>query len=135
MYFRIRWVKLSTTCSVTEPLFPGYSYCSRAHLCSISSQDFSKGKPKPWLSSTLFVFTYHCHSWTGNWLGAKLGRETGWSSTQVTEKSSLCTLKGARGFPVDSDCKESACNVGDPGLIPGLGKSTGEGSGFPLQYS
>ena len=31
--------------------------------------------------------------------------------------------------------KESACNAGDPGLIPGLGKSFGEGKGNPLQYS
>ena len=39
------------------------------------------------------------------------------------------------GFPGDSDGKESACNVGDPGSIPGLGKSPGEGNGNPLQYS
>ena len=31
--------------------------------------------------------------------------------------------------------KESACNVGDLGLIPGLGQSPGEGKGYPLQYS
>ena len=31
--------------------------------------------------------------------------------------------------------KESACNAGDPGLIPGLGKSIGEGIGYHLQYS
>ena len=31
--------------------------------------------------------------------------------------------------------KESACNAGDPGLIPGLGRSPGEGIGYPLQYS
>ena len=31
--------------------------------------------------------------------------------------------------------KESACNAGDPGLIPGLGRSSGEGIGYPLQYS
>ena len=31
--------------------------------------------------------------------------------------------------------KESACNAGDPGLIPGLGRSTGEVIGYPLQYS
>ena len=30
--------------------------------------------------------------------------------------------------------KESACNAGDPGLIPGLGRSLGEGNGNPLQY-
>ena len=34
-----------------------------------------------------------------------------------------------------SDGKESACNVGDPGSTPGLGRSPGEGNGNPLQYS
>ena len=38
------------------------------------------------------------------------------------------------GFP-DSSGKESTCNAGDPGLIPGLGRSPGEGIGYPLQYS
>ena len=38
-------------------------------------------------------------------------------------------------FPGGSDWKESACTVGDPGLIPGLGRSPGEGNGNPLQYS
>ena len=31
--------------------------------------------------------------------------------------------------------KESACNAGDPGLISGMGRSSGEGTGYPLQYS
>ena len=39
------------------------------------------------------------------------------------------------GFPGGSDGKASACNVGDPGPIPGLGRSAGEGNGNPLQYS
>ena len=39
------------------------------------------------------------------------------------------------GFPVGSDGKESACNTGDPGLIPGSGRFSGEGTGSPLQYS
>ena len=39
------------------------------------------------------------------------------------------------GFLGGSDGKESACNVGDLGLIPGLGRSPGEGNGYPLQYS
>ena len=38
-------------------------------------------------------------------------------------------------FPGGSDGKESACNAGDPGLIPGLGRSLREGNGNPLQYS
>ena len=39
------------------------------------------------------------------------------------------------GFPGRSAGKESACNAADPGSIPGLGRSTGEGIGYPLQYS
>ena len=39
------------------------------------------------------------------------------------------------GFPGGSDNKESGCSAGDPGLIPGSGKSPGEGNGYPLQYS
>ena len=39
------------------------------------------------------------------------------------------------GFPGGSDHKASACNVGDPGSIPGSGRSPGEVNGNPLQYS
>ena len=39
------------------------------------------------------------------------------------------------GFPCGSAGKESTCNVGDLGLIPGLGRSPGEGKGYPFQYS
>ena len=38
-------------------------------------------------------------------------------------------------FPDSSVGKKSACNAKDPGSIPGLGKSPGEGIGYPLQYS
>ena len=41
----------------------------------------------------------------------------------------LCMVK------IQSDGKESASNEGDPGSIPGLGRSPGEGKGYPLQYS
>ena len=39
------------------------------------------------------------------------------------------------GFPCGSADKESACNEGDLGSNPGLGRSPGEGEGYPLQYS
>ena len=39
------------------------------------------------------------------------------------------------GFPCGSAVKESICSAGDLGLIPGLGRSSGEGKGYPLQYS
>jgi len=39
------------------------------------------------------------------------------------------------GFPGVSDGKESTCNAGDLGSLPELGRSPGEGNGYPLQYS
>ena len=47
---------------------------------------------------------------------------------QVQAPHALC-------FPGGSDGKASAYNVGDPDLVPGLGRSPGEGNGNPLQYS
>ena len=44
-------------------------------------------------------------------------------------------IREAMGFPHSSLGKESACYAGDPGLIPGLGRSPGAGVGYPLQYS
>ena len=44
-------------------------------------------------------------------------------------------LSRETGFPCGSAGKESACNAGDLGSIPGLGRSPGEGNGYPLQYS
>ena len=44
-------------------------------------------------------------------------------------------LQSTLDFPHSSVAKESACNAGNPGLIPGLRGSAGEGIGYPLQYS
>ena len=49
-------------------------------------------------------------------------------------RSSMIKLRYL-GFPSGSDGKESACNSGDPGSIPGSGRSPREGKGTPLQYS
>ena len=43
-------------------------------------------------------------------------------------------MHSAEGFPGGSAGKESACSAGDLGSIPGLGRSPGEGKGYPLQY-
>ena len=50
-------------------------------------------------------------------------------------KKNLRASNGGFRFPCGSDGKESACNAGDPGLIPGSGRSSGEINGNPLQYS
>ena len=47
----------------------------------------------------------------------------------------ILKLFSIMGFPHSSVGKESAHNAGDPGSIPGLGRSPGEGNGKPLQYS
>ena len=47
----------------------------------------------------------------------------------------IALLPCKAGFPAGSDGKESACNAGDLGSIPGCGGSPGEGNGYPLQYS
>ena len=61
-------------------------------------------------------------------------------SHEQQDKSILCSFGGhcgvltpPMGFPGGSDSKESACNAEDPGSIPGLGRSPGEGNGYPLQ--
>ena len=67
-------------------------------------------------------------------------------STDVENKFTVTSGVGGRenlrwrlvcthlGLPCSSNTKESACNAEDPGLIPGLGKSSEEGNGNPLQY-
>ena len=44
-------------------------------------------------------------------------------------------VQSLKGFPCSSAGKKSACNVGVLGSIPGLGRSPGEGKGYPFQYS
>ena len=57
--------------------------------------------------------------------------------TQVKQNTTLENIEitHRKGFPGGSAGKESACNVGDLGSIPGLGRSPGEGKGYLLQYS
>ena len=47
----------------------------------------------------------------------------------------LIKMVNVKCFPGGSEVKASACNAGDPGSIPGLGRSPGEGNDNPLQYS
>ena len=60
----------------------------------------------------------------------------GWKENERTShrlEENIC--KTHKGFPGGSDGKESTCNVGDLGSISELGRSPGEGKGYPLQYS
>ena len=64
----------------------------------------------------------HTHAHTCMWVNGIL------LSHQKERDSAIC-------FPAGLDGKESACNAGDLGSIPGLGRSPGEGNGNPLQHS
>ena len=75
-------------------------------------------------------------------LTAPLFMPNTWKSSLTSPSSQLlniCSVTRSyeiyRGFPDSSVGKDSACNAGDPGSIPGLGRSPGEGIGYPLQYS
>ena len=57
-----------------------------------------------------------------------------WAGKIPWRRDRLC-IPVFLGFPVGSAGKESACNEGDLGSMPGLGRSPGEGKGYPLQYS
>ena len=57
------------------------------------------------------------------------------SNTVLGLKNKTEITKGILGCPGGSDGKESACNAGDLGLIPGSGRSPGEENGYALQYS
>ena len=53
----------------------------------------------------------------------------------LLERKAMTNLNSVLGFPRGSAGKESTCNAGDLGSIAGLGRSPGEGKGYPLQYS
>ena len=60
------------------------------------------------------------------------------SATHCTEHmigAQYMFVECIKGFPGGAEVKVSACNVGDLGSIPGLGRSPGEGNGNPFQYS
>ena len=65
----------------------------------------------------------HRRPWFYSWVG-----KIPWRRDRLPTPVSL-------GFPGGSAGKESTCNAGDLGLVPGLGRSPGEGKGYPLQYS
>ena len=58
-----------------------------------------------------------------------------WRSFRNIQQYGVVVIAVTVGFPGGSAGKESACSAGDLGSIPGLKRSTGEGKGYPLQYS
>ena len=68
---------------------------------------------------------------SGDLNGNEVQKEGRYIHIYICTHTYICIL----GFPGISVGKESACNAGDSSSIPGLGRSAGEGKGYPLQYS
>ena len=88
---------------------------SKSILCKDGFLPNSRGQLPPVTQATLFLSPLSYLHAPDNWI----------------EKNISVHL----GFPCGSAGKESACNAGDLGLIPGLGRPPGEENGYPLQYS
>ena len=95
-------------------------------LCLAAAQNSSPSLFCPLTSLLRDLF----HSCPGHWSLTPCLASL-WGSTPAFRGCS-CAFGG---FPGGSAGKESTCNAGDLGSIPGLGRSAGEGNGYPLQYS
>ena len=107
------------------------SSCSKTHLPATTSPHLSLG---PNLSVPEDEDSRRAHL-------SNLSRIQAWISGMVVEGvASWCHFQlwfniHDGSFPGGSDSKQPVCNAGDPGLIPGWGRSPGEGNGDPLQCS
>ena len=84
---------------------------------------------------SLFSFLSSCKARFETKLWLKPWKGSGWLGLGNEHIFKPICVSRELDFPCGSAGKESACNVGDLGLIPGLGRSSGEGKGYPLQYS
>ena len=81
---------------------------------------------------------YKFDPWFGNLIAQSVGKETAWFDSWVGKihwRRDRLSTPVFLHFPCGSAGKESARNEGDLGSTPGLGRSPGEGKGYPLQYS
>ena len=102
-----------------------WKYVSEGQFCQFSQ------------SIEYFILNFILNSFQGVLYASSPAEANDWIHEVLGcgQHSLCCHPLPLMGFPGGSDDKESACNAGDMGLIPGLGRSPGEGNGYPLQYS
>ena len=106
--------RAATECS------PGHARTHRDTVAALAAVTVHLGEQK-----------LHTHADAFGWPKRSSGFFTGNGTGNIEPTFGQLSL----GFPGGSAGKESACNAGDLGLFPGLGRSPGEGKGYPLQYS
>ena len=107
--------------------------CSQRCCCSVAALVSMVVTSGPSVQIRGLTFGDTCGSGEGAGSPEKLPGEG--SKDTLMGLDSTISRCGLPWFPAGSAGKESACNAADPGSIPGLGRSPGEGLGCPLQYS
>ena len=132
----------------TEVLFKRLLFFWNLHT-RLSTEITHQGRPRPSFTLALnYFYAQGFRSWEGVRfiINYNLEDETSrlrrlccaWATSLCGRGWTLCWINIhliAQGFPCASDSKESACNMGEMGSTPGLGRSPAEGHGYPLQYS
>ena len=113
--------------------------CACMYVCSkdLLSKGLLEKTKRPWCRESMW----------GGWMQKSNAKFPSWrileKPVKLTCERTRSTCQGTQyqitmvpmGFPGGSAGKESACNAGDLGSIPELGRSPGEGKGYPLQYA
>ena len=86
-------------------------------------------------SSCELAWFHPCRQWACSWESSPAWPPSTYSGAELHTPGDSIPAHNIWGFPGGSDGKESVCNAGEPGSIPGSGRSPGEGNGNPLQYN
>ena len=133
-----RWCHPTISSSIAP-----FSSCPQSFPASGSfpmSQLFATGGQSIGASSSMSVLPMNIQGWFPLGLTSLIsllskGLSRVFTSSTVWQHQFFRAQPSLVGFPSSSAGKEYACNAGDPGLIPGSGRSSGEGTGSPPQYS
>ena len=127
------FLQFSVSCSNNAFLSP-LNY----ELRSLSAQKYGRQKEKGTTEDEMVGWHHRLNGHGSEETRGDIGGQTWRAAVHGVAKSWTWTehlALNTKSFPGNSGGKESACNVGDPGLIPGSGRSPGEGNGYQLGYS
>ena len=109
---------------------------THTHTLCLAIKSFFKRGIMPFATTWMGLEGITLNEMSGTEIQALCDLTYMWNIKKNSQKQQICGCQRLEaGFPDSSVGKESACDAGDPSLIPGLGRSAGEGIDYPLQYS
>jgi len=129
------WIPFKfSTCESTSQVFAGVFLCTSgvAQSCPTLCDPMDCSIP---VSSVHGIFQARVLEWVAISFSRGSSWPRDWTRSPILQADALLSEPPGKPNYGGSDGKASVCNVGDPGLIPGSGRSPGEGNGNPLQYS